>query len=203
MGKGPEAIMRFRSSMDGDQKEVPQIMDRYLEFAGVGLVLRGGERVPRREILSEFLDATMTMDYDLLPWAKASIRMGNLVTLGLRRVMELPVETDARSAFVKLWAERVHGLYERGDAFPQIRWTALSNQAMLEHWTGDSEHALGLLDYVLKKRIGKEFKLEARIKKATMLLDMDRTGEIEEVMSNIPKGTMDQRLDVIRERGKR
>ncbi len=186
MGRAPQAAMRFRSSMEGDQREIPYIMDRYLSFMGVGLDLRGDERVPRRETVSEFLRSAMTLDYDLLPWAKASIRLGNLVSVGLKRMLDLPIEEDARTTFVDLWSERVRGLYERADAFPQIRWTALSNQAMVEHWTGGSERALSLLDYVMKKNVDEDRMVEARTKKAIILFETGRGAQANEILRQIP-----------------
>ncbi len=195
LGKAPEAIMRFRSSIEGDQREVPYIMDRYLSFLGLGVDLRGDERVPRRDILSEFLEAAMSLDYDLLCWARASVCMGNLISLGLRRLATLPVDEDARSAFIDLWSERARGLYERGDAFPRIRWAALSNQALLEYWIGNVDQGLDLLDYVMKKKLGKGQLMEARIKKAVILNDLGRIEELDELLSLIKGGVRDSRLD--------
>jgi hypothetical protein len=197
--KGPEVAVRFRSSMEGDQKEVPNIMDRYLSFMGVGIRLRGDERVPRRDIISDFLEAALTLDYDLLPWARASIRIGNLVSLVVRRVISLPVIEETKVTFIERWAGMAKGMYERGDAFPQLRWVAISNQAILEHWCGDHDQALSLLEYVMKKKLSDQDRLEAIIKKASVLIDIDRVQEAGELIAEVPDDLVDSRLSLMKQ----
>ena len=188
----------FRSSMESDQREVPSIIDRYLSFMGVGTRLRGDERVPRREIISDFHKAVLTLDYDLIPWAKASIRMGNLVALVVRCVRTLPVVEEARAPFIEKWSGMAKGMYERGDAFPQLRWVALSNQALLEHWCGDHDHALSLLDYVMKKKLSEQDRLEAIIKRASVLTDIGQNEEANDLISELPDDIMDIRLTALK-----
>jgi hypothetical protein len=197
--KGPEAALRFRSSMESDQREIPSVIDRYLSFMGVGINLRGDERVPRRGIISDFLEAILTLDYDLLPWARASIRMGNLVSLVVRRVTSLPVVEEAKVAFIERWSGMAKGMYERGDAFPQLRWAAISNQALLEHWCGNHDQAFSLLEYVMKKKISDQDRLEAMIKKASVLVDIDRAQEAGELVAQIPGDVVDPRLSFIKQ----
>jgi hypothetical protein len=197
--KGPEAAVRFRSSMEGDQREVPNIMDRYLSFMGVDIRLRGDERIPRRNIISDFLEAVLSLDYDLLPWARASIRMGNLVSLVVRRVISLPVVEEAKVTFVERWSGMAKGMYERGDAFPQLRWVAICNQALLEHWCGDHDQALSLLEYVMKKKLSDQDRLEAIIKKAIVLLEVDRVQEAGELIAEVPADLVDTRLSSIKQ----
>lgn len=197
LGKGPEEVVSFRSSMEGDQREIPGIMDRYLSFLGIGIRLRGDERIPRRDILSDFLEATLNLDYDLLPWARASIRMGNLATLVVRRIAFLSIEEGAKKDFLDLWSERAKGMYERGDAFPQLRWAALSNQALLEHWCGDHDQALSLIDYVMKKNLSQDDVVEARIKKATILFDLRRFEEAKSLLELVAGEGADSRVNIL------
>jgi hypothetical protein len=71
---------------------------------------------------------------------------------------------------------------------------------MLEHWTGNSDHALGLLDHVLSKNIDRDQMTEGTIKKAMLLADVGREEEARELVSGLREVTSDPRMDGLMER---
>ncbi|MFP4545554.1 MAG: hypothetical protein ACLFPN_01735 [Methanomassiliicoccales archaeon] len=180
--KGVETAVRLNHLREGD---LPSLVERYLSFLGVPLHVWGREILPYREITWRLLRRCEAEDFSTLTWARACTRLGNLLSLLLRRLSTLPIEREPLERYMEELAGRARDLYSHADPFPRVRWVAVSNQALMEHWTGDQEKALELVD--LARSRGREGDRElATVKRALILDEMGRTEESLECLRSLP-----------------
>jgi len=200
LDKGLDPITRLREGEEWKPDELGSLIDLNLSAMGVDLHLWGDEIMPYRESTWRLIKAAEGKEHSTESWARCSVRMGNLLALLIKEVAALPIDGKAKERFIEETKERAKGLFERADPFPGLRWAALSNQALMEHWSGESQTALSLLQFVVKKEVPEAERYRAELKRAMVLLDEgDREGA-SGILSSMPASMMDERLERIRDR---
>ncbi len=197
--KGMEPALRLREIMSSESKDqMPVFVDRFLAGLGIGLRLRGDERLPRRGIVWSMLQGAREIEFEGEVWARASTRMGNVEALLVREAMRLPIERSASVPFAQSHADAARRLYERGSHSPSLERIVLVNGAVLLHFQGDTEEALRALDGLLSSETSDSEKTDIRMWKAWILADEGRNTEALQVLEDIPPEAVDYRIRRVR-----
>jgi len=199
LNKGIDPVMRLREIDDEMDTEVlASLIDLTLSALGIGLHLWGDEIIPYRESTWKLMAAAENRDADTEIWARSCVRMGNVLALLLREVKLLPVEKAAKEEFIERMRTRATGLFEKADPFPSLRWISISNQALMEHWSGDSSSALSLLRFALNKEIPRDERYRLEMKRAMVLIESGRKDEAAMTLDSIPPSVEKTRFKKIR-----
>ncbi|MCU0861306.1 MAG: hypothetical protein MUE65_03205, partial [Methanomassiliicoccales archaeon] len=159
---------------------------------GLALHLWGDERLPRRAFLWRLVDEVGPLDLKGEMWARASVRIGNLYSLMVLAVSELPVDDSWRADFTKDSASSALSLYSRAKEHRPLWRVAQSNTAMLRAWMGRTEESLRILDELASFRVDKET-MPFSLKRAMVLCDAGRRDDCLEELARIPEELMDAR----------
>lgn len=201
LNKGMDPVMRLMEINDEvDSGVLASLIDLTLSAMGVGLHLWGDEIFPYRESTWKLMAAAENREADTEIWARSCVRMGNILALLLREVKSLPIEKAAKKEFIEKTRTRAAGLFEKADPFPALRWTSISNQALMEHWLGDSSSALSLLKYALSKEIPPDERYRLELKRAMVLIDSGRREEAAIILDSIPRSVEERIFKEIRRR---
>lgn len=193
--KGMEPALRLREILaSGDKRGLPQFVGSYLAGLGVGLYLRGDERLPRRGITWNILRNAMDLDFKSEHWAAASIRMGNVLALLVREVSKLPIEASAALPFVQKYSEAARNLYSRSVSYPSLSGIASVNAILLDHWTGSSEKALSDIEGKIAGAESEAARAHLLIIKATILIESGMQSQAVQALETIPGKVRDERI---------
>lgn len=146
LGRGLDPSRTFDQMLTSeDRSHLPSMLDRYLSDLGLGLALRGDEMVPRRDLLVRMINETREMTFGNDVWARASMRMGNVISLAVRAAASLPVESTDSYYLVHEQALIAKSCYSRSREYEDLHLIAQGNEALLDHWCGRSEEAVSRL----------------------------------------------------------
>lgn len=198
-GKGLEMITRLRELLMSSHKDqLPILIDRYLSMLGIDLRLNGDERLPRRGILRQIVDATSDLAFSGDSWARASIRLGNIEALTAREMMKLPIEPSVSIPYAKSMAENAMKRYERGAISSSFKKITEVNKAIVHHFIGSSDDAIKRLDQFLDSEDFVDEKNHILIWKANIFLDLGRDAEAIKVLGELPKEFHEKRVEKLR-----
>ncbi len=191
LGPAPDLAAR----LEGMRPDlVPLFVEERLAGLGIGLHLTGDERLPGRPEVWDLLDRFWDHDSATKEWAQASVRMANTYALVIRGVARLSISTDALAKFLDEHGERTRAIWARADPFPVLRVAALANEALLEHWIGESDKALAMLDYLERREISDWDRRMVDEKRIIILVESERLDEARSLLASLPerrcKGTM-------------
>lgn len=193
--KGLEPALRLREILASEDKAgLPQFVGSYLAGLGVGLYLRGDERLPRRGIIWNILQSAVDLDFKTEQWASASIRMGNILALLVKEVSRLPIEASAVLPFVQKNSDLARMLYARSLPYPSLDPAAAANGILLDHWTGNSEKALSEIGNKIDLEKSEAIKAHLLIVKATMLFESGMQSQAVQILESIPGKVRDERI---------
>lgn len=193
--KGLEPALRLREILASkDKSGLPLFVSGYLAGLGVGLYLRGDERLPRRGMIWSILQNAVELDFKTEQWAAASIRMGNVLALLVREVSRLPIEASAVLPFVQKYTEAVRTLYARSLPYPSLSDAAAINGILLDHWAGNSEKALSMIEDRIEREGSEAARAHLLIVKATMLVESGMQSQAVQVLESIPGKVRDERI---------
>jgi hypothetical protein len=183
--KGLEPGMTFDHLMaTPDRSHLASFIDLYLDHAGVGLELTGEESVPRRELIVRMVRETKDLEFATETWARGSMRLGNIVSLAMRRSMALEAEPEDLARTSQELLAMAQRFYSQSVPFPDLAVIARGNEALMLHWLGRSEEALERLEVELLGATT-DVKAELLLKKAQVLYDMGEGGKAREVLQCI------------------
>gem|GEM_PF-731212 len=198
-GRGLEMITRLRELLMSSHKDqLPILIDRYLSMLGIDLRLYGDERLPRRGILRQIVNATSDLSFSGESWARALIRLGNIEALTAREMMKLPIEPSISIPYAKAMAENAVKRYERGELSPTLKKITEVNKAIILHFIGSSDDAIRRLDQFLSSEDFIDERHHILIWKATILLDLGRDSEAIKVIGELPKEFHERRVEKLR-----
>jgi hypothetical protein len=183
--KGLEPGMTFDHLMaTPDRSHLASFIDLYLDHAGVGLELTGEERIPTRELIVRMVRETKDLEFATETWARGSMRLGNIASLAVRRVMGLEAEPEDVARTSQELLAMAQSFYAQAVPFPDLAVIARGNEALALHWIGRSEEALERLEVEL---LGAptEIKAELLLKKAHILYDVGEVGKAREALQCI------------------
>lgn len=193
--KGLEPALRLREILSSEDKSgMPQFVNSYLAGLGVRLHLRGDERLPRRGMIWNILQNAKDMDFKTEQWAAASIRMGNIFTLLVREISRLPIEASAVLPFVQRKSDLARQLYARSMPYCSLNAAASANEALLDHWTGNSEKALSTVEGLIISEELESVRTHLLIVKATILVETGMRPQAVQVLESIPGKVKDERV---------
>jgi len=195
LSRGLQPALRLKE--EEGSRGVPTLIEHYLSAVGIGLHLRGDEVLPRREIFPQIMSLG-SFDQPSEISARASVRRGNLASLVVKALLDLPVERRSSRPVIDRWAERARRLYSSADPFPSVRWTALANEAFLDHWLGKSRQAISVLDHLLKREIPSNDLVEIEIKRAIVLQQLGEGERAVEALDLLPPEVDDDRVRALR-----
>ena len=185
--KGTEPALTFRTMLtDQDRTRLPSYVDMYLDGVGVPLHLTGFERIPKRELISSIIWNCESLEYDTEFWARACLRIGNLYSLSASRTRHLTVDpTDLRGLMDK-HASLARKFYSRSAGFPKLDLISRGNSALLDHWMGESDKAIGSLEKLISAPIDADnapFVVQGSI----VLLETGQMDNARDALSSIPE----------------
>jgi hypothetical protein len=185
--KGTEPALTFRTMLtDQDRTRLPSYVDMYLDGVGVPLHLTGFERIPKRELISSIIWNCESLEYDTEFWARACLRIGNLYSLSASRTRYLTVDpTDLRGLMDK-HASLARKFYSRSVGFPKLDLISRGNSALLDHWMGESDKAIGSLEKLISAPIDADnapFVVQGSI----VLLETGQMDNARDALSSIPE----------------
>jgi len=170
--KGLEPGMTFDRMMAiPERPHLASFIDLYLDHAGMGLTLTGEERLPHRDLIVRMVRETKDLEFATETWAKASIRLGNIVSLALRKVNALEVEAEDAARTVSELHTMAQRFYAQAVPFPELAVVARGNEALMLHWQGRSEEAMERLEVEL---LGAPDDIKAEILLKMSLIHVDR-----------------------------
>lgn len=193
--KGLEPALRLREILASEDKVgLPQFVDYYLAGLGVGLYLRGDERLPRRGIIWNIMQSAKDLDFKTEQWAAASVRMGNIYALLVREVSRLSIEASAALPFLQKSSDLARTLYARSLPYSSPNRAVSANEALLDHWTGNSEKALSTVEGLVGSEKSESIKAHLLIVKATILAETGMKPQAVQVLESIPGKVRDERV---------
>ncbi|OPY34512.1 MAG: hypothetical protein A4E32_00241 [Methanomassiliicoccales archaeon PtaU1.Bin124] len=135
LDKGMDHSLTFDRMVGGaDRSHIPSFIDKYFSDLGVGLVLTGEERVPSRKLIGDIITAAEGMELEGAYWGKACLRMGNIISLAVRKAALLPLEPSDSFALVDGLRRRAKAMYDRALKYPDLTEIAERNMAKMEGW---------------------------------------------------------------------
>ena len=148
--KGTEPALTFRTMLtDEDRSRIPSYIDMYLDGVGIPLHMTGSRSFPKRELISSMIWNSESLEYDTEFWARACLRIGNLYSLSACRVRYLTVDPKDQRELMEKHAALARKFYSRSSRFPKLDLIAQGNSALLDHWMGMSDRAVGELEKLL------------------------------------------------------
>jgi hypothetical protein len=200
LNQAMDPAVRFREMMARDDlSPVPSFIDSYLSGVGIGLHVTGEERLPERRLLWEILTEASDLDLPTDVWARAAVKMANLRALIVRAMGTMPLG-EAKREVMEREAEKARGLWSKADAFPSLRSAALANEALMDHWMGDSENALEVLGFLYTNEDVDWDRSHILIKRAMILDDLGQEEKLRSVLQEIPSKVRSRRVDEMRRR---
>lgn len=135
LSKGLDPSVTFDRMINGpDRSHVPSFIDEYLSDLGVGLELTGNEMVPSRQTISSMIRSSWELDFDSDTWGKACLRMGNVVSLAVRRCAVLPLEPSDSAQLISELREMAVKLYTNAMNHAVLESIAKRNMETFENW---------------------------------------------------------------------
>jgi hypothetical protein len=132
-----------------ERPHLASFIDLYLDHAGMELTLTGEERLPHRDLIVRMVRETKDLEFATETWAKASIRLGNIVSLALRQVNGLEEEAEDAARTISELHTMAQRFYAQAVPFPELAVVARGNEALMLHWQGRSEEAMERLEVEL------------------------------------------------------
>jgi len=204
MVPGPDRAVIFRAILDrGVRSLLPGFVEEYLEGSGVGVHLFGDELVPRRQLLWLVLDSAEGIEVEGEPWARASVRMGNVHALLVKAVFPLSLDPEWLVEFIRLHSASATALYARAKPFPDLLRIAASNIQVMNFYLGKRDSAIAELDKLVTPLDEEGERI--LLKEIGLLLEADRRQEAAVALKRLPIGAKGFRLERLRARaeGKR
>lgn len=185
--KGTEPALTFRTMLtDEDRSRIPSYIDMYLDGVGIPLHMTGFERIPKRELISSMIWNSESLEYDTEFWARACLRIGNLYSLSASRVRYLTVDPKDQRELMEKHAALARKFYSRSSRFPKLDLIAQGNSALLDHWMGMSDRAVGELEKLLAAPINAE-NAPFAVQGAIVLLESGHMDGARDALSSIPE----------------
>jgi hypothetical protein len=192
--KSPDPRLTFDRMLKAeDRSHMPSFIDRYLHEMGIGTVLTGEERVPRRELFVHMVRSIEPGSFDTDTWARACLRMGNLVALSIRELATMPLEPGDSSSIINEQSSMAKRLFSRAKAFPELSLIAIGNEALMDHWAGRSTQALSSLEGAISGKMVDESTAELLLKSAIINRDMGRNDISRSILESIPREMLPKR----------
>jgi hypothetical protein len=193
--KGLEPALRLREiQASKDVGTLSQFINRYLMGLGIGLYLRGDERIPRRGLILNIMKGAEGLELNTEQWASASVRMVNIYSLLARALSTLPIDPSAALPLARKNADTARRLYSRSSLYPALNLASSANEAMLDHWTGDSNRALLTIERLLGFELSEDDRSHLMIVKATILVDTGETAKAVQIVESLPGMVKDSRV---------
>jgi len=193
--KGLEPALRLREiQASKDVGTLSQFINRYLMGLGIGLYLRGDERIPRRGLIWNIMKGAEGLEFNTEQWASASVRMGNIYSLLARALSTLPIDPSVALPLAQRNADTARRLYSRSLPYPSLNLASSANEAMLDHWTGDSNKALLTIERLLGFELSEDDRSHLMIVKATILVDTGETAKAVQIVESLPGMVKDSRV---------
>ena len=135
LSKGLDPSVTFDRMINGpDRSHVPSFIDEYLGDLGIALELKEDQMVPSRPLLSSMVRSSWGLDFDSDTWGKACLRMGNIVSLAVRRCAVLPLEPSDSAQLISELQEMAIRLYSNAMKHAVLESIAKRNIEALEAW---------------------------------------------------------------------
>jgi hypothetical protein len=193
--KGLEPALRLREILASkDAGALPQFIDHYLMGLGIGLYLRGDERIPRRGLIWNIMKGAEGLEFNTEQWASASLRMGNIYSLLARALSMLPIDSSAALPLAQKNADTARRLYSKSLPYPALNLASSANEAILDHWTGDSNKALLTIERLLGLELSEDDRSHLMIIKATILVDTGEMAKAVQIVESLPGVVKDARV---------
>lgn len=200
LGKSSDQRLVFDQMLEAeDRSHIPSFIDRYLYDMGIELVLTGEEMLPHREMIVHMINSTEDMVFEGETWARARLRMANVIALSLREVAKLPLEPSDSFHKMHELILIARAFFARARMQPNLSGIATGNEAMMEHWTGRSDEGLKMLQAELTAKPMDPVQAEMALNVAIIYFDQGHSDKALASLGSVPAELRTERHFLLRQ----